>query len=158
MGPEADLRVAKTASSNPAQPGRPLTYDIGIVNAGPDAADAVVITDPLPAGSTFISCATTLGTCSGPAPGGGGTVTASLGTMAVGATETVTIVVNVTASSGNLVNTATATSSTPDPDPGNNTSTAVTTVGTAIPMLSPPFAGLLALLLAAAGLWFGRRE
>jgi uncharacterized repeat protein (TIGR01451 family) len=140
------------------QPGQPLTYRIRVVNAGPDAADAVVVDDPLPAGSTFVSCTTTLGTCTGPAPGTGGTVTASLGTMAVGAAETVTIVVNVTASAGSLVNTATATSSTPDPDPGNNTSTAVTTIGSGIPMLSPPLAGLLALLLAAAGLWFVRRE
>ena len=53
--------------------------------------------------------------------------------------------------SGNLVNTATATSSTPDPDPGNNSSTAVTTIGTSIPMLTPPLLGLLALLLAAGG-------
>jgi large repetitive protein len=139
-------------------PGRPLTYTIRIVNAGPDAADAVVVTDPLPDGSTFVSCATTVGTCSAPPPGSGGIVTATLGTLAAGATDTLTIVVNVTASSGSLVNTATATSSTPDPDPGNDTSTVVTTIGSAIPALSPPFAGLLALLLAAAALWFVRRE
>ena len=140
------------------QPGQPLTFSIRVANAGPDAADAVMVDDPLPAGSTFVSCTTTVGTCTGPAPGVGGTVTASLGTMALGASETVTIVVNVTASAGTLVNTATATSSTPDPNPGNNTSTAVTTVGSSIPMLSPPLFGLLALLLAAAGLWFVRRE
>jgi uncharacterized repeat protein (TIGR01451 family) len=140
------------------QPGQPLTYSIRVANAGPDAADAVMVDDPLPAGSTFASCTTTVGTCTGPAPGASGTVTASLGTLALGASETVTIVVNVTARAGTLVNTATATSSTPDPDPGNNTSTAVTTIGSAIPMLSPPLFGLLALLLAAAGLWFVRRE
>jgi len=64
----------------------------------------------------------------------------------------------VTVPFGNLSNTATATSATPDPDPGNNTSTAVTTIGSGIPMLSPELAGLLALLLAAAGLWFARRD
>ena len=64
----------------------------------------------------------------------------------------------MTLPNGILVNTATATSTTPDPDPDNNHSTAVTTIGSGIPMLSPPLAGLLALLLAAAGLWFVRRD
>ena len=74
----------KTASSNPARPGQPLTYQIRVVNAGPDAAVAVVVTDPLPASTTFVSCATTVGTCTGPAPASGGTVTADLGTMEIG--------------------------------------------------------------------------
>jgi hypothetical protein len=85
-------------------------------------------------------------------------VTADFGTIAVGGTGSVTIVVNVNVSHGNLVNTATATSTTPDPDPDNNHSTAVTTVGSGIPMLSPELMGLLALMLAAAGLWFVRRD
>jgi uncharacterized repeat protein (TIGR01451 family) len=149
--------VSKTVSNNPALPGRLLTYSIRVVNLGPDAANSVVLTDPLPAGTTFVSCTAVPGSCTGPAPGTDG-VTADLGTIAVGSAATVTIVVDVTASYGNLVNTATATSSTPDPNPGNNSSTAVTTIGTGIPMLSPPLAGFLALLLAAAGLWFVRRE
>ena len=51
-----------------------------------------------------------------------------------------------------------ATSTTPDPDPDNNHSTAVTTIDSGIPMLSPELMGLLALMLAAAGLWFVRRD
>ena len=90
--------------------------------------------------------------------GANGTVTADFGTIAVGGSATVTIVVNVTVTYGNLVNTATATSTTPDPDPDNNHDTAVTTVGSGIPMLSPELMGLLALMLAAAGLWFVRRD
>src|SRR5262249_47253976 len=111
-----------------------------------------------PSGTTFVSCETTPGTCSGPPPGSTGTVTASFGTLGAGASATLTIVVNVTMPSGYLVNTATATSSTPDPDPGNNSSTAVTAVGASIPILSPPLLGLLALLLATAGFWLARRE
>ena len=72
-------------------------------------------------------------------------MTADFGTIAVGGSATITIVVNVTVSYGNLVNTATATSTTPDPDPDNNHDTAVTTVGSGIPMLSPELMGLLAL-------------
>ena len=78
--------------------------------------------------------------------------------LASGGTASVTIVVQVTAPYGNLSNTATATSSTPDPNPDDNHSTAVATVGSGIPMLSPPLVGLLALLLAAAGLWFVHRD
>jgi uncharacterized repeat protein (TIGR01451 family) len=157
-GTGADLIVSKTVGSNPATPGQHLTYKVVVVNRGPDPAVAVTLSDPLPAGTTFVSCTANPGTCVGPAVGAGGTVTADLGTIAVGGSATITIVVNVTATYGNLVNTATATSTTPDPDPDNNHDTAVTTVGSGIPMLSPPLLGLLALMLAAAGLWFVRRD
>jgi uncharacterized repeat protein (TIGR01451 family) len=150
--------VRKTAANNPALPGQPLTYTVTIANLGPDPAVAVTLNDPLPAGTTFLSCQAAPGTCAGPAVGSNGVVTADLGTLALGDTATVTIVVSVTVPYGNLSNTATATSTTPDPDPGNNTSTAVTTIGSGIPMLSPELTGLLALLLAAAGLWFIRRD
>jgi len=150
--------VSKTADSNPASPGRPLTYTVTVLNLGPDPADAVTLSDPLPAGTTFLSCTASPGSCAGPAPGTNGTVTANLGTIAVGSRATVTITVNVTAPYGNLANTATASSTTPDPDPDNNHSTAVTTVGTGIPMLSPLLAGLLGLMLAATALWFIRRD
>ena len=157
-GTGADLIVSKTAGSNPAIPGQPLTYTVVVINRGPDPAAAVMLSDPLPAGTTFVSCGANPGTCAGPAVGTNGTVTADFGTIAVGSSATVTIVVNVTVTYGNLVNTATATSTTPDPDPDNNHDTAVTTVGSGIPMLSPPLLGLLALMLAAAGLWFVRRD
>jgi len=157
-GTGADLIVSKTAAANPATPGQPLTYTVTVINRGPDPANAVTVVDPLPSGTTFISCASNPGTCAGGVVGANGTVTADFGTIAVGGSATLTIVVNVTVSHGNLVNTATAASTTPDPDPDNNHSTAVTTVGSGIPMLSPELMGLLALMLAAAGLWFVRRD
>lgn len=150
--------VSKTVSSSPASPGQPLTYMVNVVNLGPETAVGVMVSDPLPPGTTFITCNAIPGTCQGPAVGSTGTVTANLGTIAVGRSAALTITVNVTASNGTLVNTATATSSTPDPDPGNNTSTAVTSVGAGIPMLSPPLLGLLTMMLAAAGFWFSRRQ
>ena len=150
--------MSKTASSNPALPGQSLTYTIRVINAGPDDAADVALTDPLPSSTTYVSCSTSVGTCAGPSVGSTGTVTAALGTLAVGDVVTLEIVVRVASGYGNLVNTATVTSSTPDPDPGNNTSTAVTTINSGIPTLTPPWLGLLALLLAAAGLGFIRRE
>ncbi|MGE5413695.1 MAG: DUF11 domain-containing protein [Syntrophomonadaceae bacterium] len=141
-----------------ANPGQNLTYTVSVANLGPDPAAALTISDPLPSGTTFVSCAAVPGTCSGPAIGTNGTVTANAGTLAAGATARLTVVVRVTAGNGSLVNTATASSTTPDPDPDNNHATVVTSVGAGIPMVSPPLAGLLALLLAGAGVWFVRRE
>jgi uncharacterized repeat protein (TIGR01451 family) len=139
-------------------PGQDLTYTVTVANLGPDPAVATVLSDPLPAGTTFVSCTAVPGTCVGPAVGTNGTVTADLGTMGVGATAQVTIVARVTAANGALVNTARGSSSTPDPNPDNNHSTVVTSVGAGIPMVSPPLLGLLALLLAGAGAWFARRD
>jgi uncharacterized repeat protein (TIGR01451 family) len=144
--------------ANPANPGQPLVYTVKVINLGPDPALAATLSDPLPAGTTFLSCASSLGTCAGPPVDTNGLVTAGFGTLGVGASATVTITVKVTVPTGNLVNTATADSTTPDPNPDNNHDTAVTTVGSGIPMLSPPLMGLLALMLAAAGLWFVRRD
>src|SRR5216684_2173997 len=70
----------------------------GKLNAGPLSAASVSVTDPLPAGTTFVSCSTSQGTCSGPPVGTNGTVTATLGTIASAGSATFTIVVNVTAS------------------------------------------------------------
>jgi uncharacterized repeat protein (TIGR01451 family) len=139
-------------------PGQELTYTVTVANLGPDTAVATILTDPLPAGTTFVSCTSVPGTCAGPPPGTNGTVTADLGDMAAGATARITIVVRVTVENGALVNTARGSSSTPDPNPDNNHSTVITSVGAGIPMASPPILGLLALLIAAAGAWFARRD
>jgi uncharacterized repeat protein (TIGR01451 family) len=149
--------VSKSVTGSVTSPGQELTYAVSVSNLGPDPAVALTITDPLPSGTAFVSCTAVPGTCSGPAVGTNGTVTANAGTLAVGASAQLTIVVRVTAGGGTLVNTATASSSTPDPDPDNNHSTVVTSVGAGIPMVSPPLLGLLALLLAGAGVWLVRR-
>ncbi len=133
-----------------------------VSNAGPQAAVNALLTDPLPAGTVFLSCASSLGICSGPPIGTNGTVTADFGTLGVGASATVTISVRVIAAAGSLSNTAAVSSSTPDPDPNNNSSTAVVFVGSggsaAIPTLSIETLALLGAALALAGLWALRRR
>lgn len=47
--PMADLLVIKTGTPNPAVAGRPLLYTIAVTNLGPDVAEALTITDQLPA-------------------------------------------------------------------------------------------------------------
>ncbi len=159
VGTTADLSVIKTSSPNPVAVGQTLTYSIVISNAGPATATGVVMTDPLPIGTNFISCTTTIGTCAGPTVGTNGTVTATVGSIPSGGSATITIVVTVTATIGSLGNTATVTSTSIDPNPVNNTGTSSTGVGVAaVPTLS--FGMLLALamsLAAAAALLLARK-
>ncbi len=46
----ADLSIVKSATPVPAAPGQSLTYLLTVSNAGPSDAQAVVVTDTLPAG------------------------------------------------------------------------------------------------------------
>ena len=73
---QADLALSKTATPDPVANGGTLTYTLNVSNAGPDAADNVVISDTLPAGATFGSGAG----CAEAA----GVVTCALGTVASG--------------------------------------------------------------------------
>ena len=136
--PVADLVLTKTASPNPVTSGGLLTFTIGVANNGPNTATNVVVTDPLPPGTVFCTsvqnasctgCSASQGTCTAPAGGSNGTVTANLGSLSPGGFGQVTITVTVTAPGGSSVsNTASATSSTQDPNPSNNRQTVTVNV------------------------------
>jgi uncharacterized repeat protein (TIGR01451 family) len=125
----ADLSVVKVSSPSPVSTGGILTYTIQVHNGGPDPATGVIMSDAIPSGTTFSSCVSSQGTCTGPAVGTNGTVTANLGGLASGATATVTLAVNVTAPAGTtLTNTATASSAVTDPNPANNSGSTTSSV------------------------------
>jgi uncharacterized repeat protein (TIGR01451 family) len=150
---QADLSIVKSAPSS-AGTGTNITYNLAIANAGANSAASVVVTDVLPAGTTFVSATPSQGTCSGTS-----TVTCSLGTMANGGSATVVIVVAGPVAAGSVVNTAFVSSATPDPNASNNSSTAtVNVVGATVPTLSSWGLGLLALMLAGYAVHAGRRE
>jgi uncharacterized repeat protein (TIGR01451 family) len=128
---QADLAVSKTGpaetiAGDPAN----LTYTITLTNNGPSDAQAVVLSDVLPAGETLVSQTQT----SGPAfalGGNGNTINDTLATLAAGASASFTVTAHVSPSmlKGTVLsNTATISSSTTDPDPTNNSSTASTLV------------------------------
>ncbi|MDQ1711048.1 MAG: large repetitive protein [Frankiaceae bacterium] len=107
--PAPALDVTKSDGEAVAASGDTLTYTVGITNTGdpvlPGAATAVVATDTLPAGTTFISCgfvAPATGTCGASA----GVVTATLtGAMNAGASATLAVTVTVdTGATGPLTN------------------------------------------------------
>ena len=115
----ADVAITKTATQ--AVPGTNITFTLSTTNNGPSTAQAVQVSDPLPAGFTFVSVSGATG-CTTPAVGANGTVTCPLGDIPNdGSTHSIQIVALIPASfTGSITNTATASSPTPDPLPGNN--------------------------------------
>ena len=100
------LSASKTALPNPVVPGGVVVFTIVVGNTGGAPALGVMVSDPLPSGTTFVSCGASQGSCSGPS---GGVETASLGTLAPGGTATVTISVQAPAAPTTLTNIVTAT-------------------------------------------------
>jgi uncharacterized repeat protein (TIGR01451 family) len=125
VGPAgADIAVVKTVSTGPVIPGETFTYSLLVSNQGPSVAAAVVATDPLPAGVTFLSSAE------------GCTVAAqavtcpTIATLNPGGSTSFHLVVqldpNYTGDGSDLPNVATVASSTPDPVSINNSTAAIT--------------------------------
>ena len=164
----ADVSITKSGPPN-ASPGSNATYNITVTNVGPSNAQAVVMTDPLPAGTTFVSELQNTGpafVCVNPAVGANGTVSCSIATLAAGATATFTIVAKLSGSAavGSVIsNTAAVASATGDPTPANGSSNAGTVVGLPgglqpVPALSEWMLALLALLLVSAAGYAVRRR
>jgi len=126
---EADLLVTK---SGPAQApaGSDVTYTVTFTNLGPDDAAAVVLTDPIPAGMTFVSAMSAPGfSCTTPSPGSGGTITCTAATLPAAASASSTFVFHIPAATPpgtTFVNIATATSGTFDPNSENDSGLAAT--------------------------------
>jgi uncharacterized repeat protein (TIGR01451 family) len=136
VAPTADLSITKTASPDPVTTGDDLTYTVTVTNNGPDPATSVVVTDDLPAETTFVSCSSTgEGVCGG----SGNNRTVSFPLLPSGQSETITFVANVNCSvaDGTVIsNTATVSSSTPDPNSNNDSSTATTTASNPPPTIT----------------------
>lgn len=127
----ADLSIVKSDGADPVQVGTDLAYTITVANAGPDAAANVSWSDPLPAGTTFVSLAAPGGwSCSTPAVGAGGTVSCAIASLPAGsALFTLTVHVGAGFPGGTLLsNGATVASATADPAPANNTESETTTL------------------------------
>jgi uncharacterized repeat protein (TIGR01451 family) len=121
----ADLAVAKIDLADPVVAGSNVTYQISVTNNGPSTAVAAVLTDTIPAGTTFVSAS------AGCSPAGA-VVTCNLGDIP----SPGSVVVNVTVATsvpGLLTDTASVTSTTPDSVPGNNSDPEDTTVLGSVP-------------------------
>ncbi|PPK63070.1 DUF11 domain-containing protein [Actinokineospora auranticolor] len=121
----ADLSVSTTSTSTNAEAGRNITYNVTVANDGPSVARLVTITDPLPAGTSFVSAGAGCSLV-------GTEVRCAVGDLAQGAiyTQSVTVLVASDYASQTLVNTATASSATADPNTANNNGSITHTVNT----------------------------
>jgi uncharacterized repeat protein (TIGR01451 family)/fimbrial isopeptide formation D2 family protein len=109
---EPVLAVSKNASTTSPQFGDTVTYTVAIVHAGASNAPAydLTLTDPLPAGTSYVanSLQTTAGQAPTTAGEGGGVITLTFDSFALGATSTITYQATVTDAipGHDLVNTA----------------------------------------------------
>jgi uncharacterized repeat protein (TIGR01451 family)/fimbrial isopeptide formation D2 family protein len=107
-----------------------ITWTMVVTNNGPSTATGVKISDPMPAGNTFVSASSTQGTCTG-----GAILNCDIGTMAAGASVTITLV-TTPSSSGTQTNISVVSGSRPETNLANNTATA--TVEITAPFVPPP--------------------
>jgi uncharacterized repeat protein (TIGR01451 family) len=132
----SDLSITNTTMPNPATMGRNLTYDITIINNGPNPVTGVTVTDTLPPGVTLVSAnfqfikidePLTPMPCTGTT-----TITCDLGSMDVGNLAGAAVIIVVQPQSlGVITNTATVTADGVDA----NSASVDTMVG---PQVSPP--------------------
>ena len=124
-----DVSVTKSGPAT-VTAGTNVTYTLTVANGGPDTADNVNLTDPLPAATTFVSLTQGTGPsaiCSTPGPGGTGTVTCNWAVLANGASATFTLVIKA-GNTTSISNTASVSTDSFDTNTSNDSSTATTTV------------------------------
>lgn len=113
----ADLSIQKTAFPNPVCRGRYVTFTLTVSNAGPAAADQVVITDLLP--KELSMAVYSVDNCQTWRPWTG---SYTVGTLAAGASVSILVAGFVSVCVGEcFCNTAEVSSATADPNPSNNT-------------------------------------
>jgi uncharacterized repeat protein (TIGR01451 family)/CSLREA domain-containing protein len=130
---QADVVLTKSGPVT-AVSGTTFDYTFNLVNIGPATADNITFSDPLPAGTVFVSNTTPSGfTCTTPPANTNGTVTCTAPSLASGTSVSFSITARLNANVAcdtEITNTATANSTTADPNTTNNTSSVITTAQT----------------------------
>jgi uncharacterized repeat protein (TIGR01451 family) len=124
------LTISMTDAPDPVAPGSNITYTLAYANTGNSNASGVVLSDTLPANTTFVSAT------------GGGTastsvVTWSIGTLNAGASGSVQLVVQVDSSltNGTVVTNATYSVDSTETQPAGGTPVATTVVTSSAPTI-----------------------
>ena len=114
-----DLAITKTGSPATQDLGQGnITWTMVVTNNGPDTDTSVKVSDPMPAGNTYVSSSTTQGSCTG-----GAILNCDLGTMTNGQQITITLV-TTPSTTGIQTNTATVSGDRPETNLTNNVATA----------------------------------
>ena len=132
---QPDLSILKSDGGLTAVPGGVIPYTLTYANAGVQAATGVVITETVPANTTFTPAASTAGWICAPDVNAGSTCTIAIGDVAAGANGSVIfavtaanpVPVGVTSIANTVVIADDGTHGT-DPNPGDNTSTDTTPI------------------------------
>ena len=123
---KADLFLTQTAGKLTNQQ---LTYSVSVKNLGPYQAKQLLLNDPMPAGTKFVSVAAGPWTCTPLPVNSTGTLSCTVATLNLNATDSLSFTVKVTTTGKNISNTATVSAATFDPNLANNTATLVTKSG-----------------------------
>ncbi|HZT94458.1 MAG TPA: DUF11 domain-containing protein [Gaiellaceae bacterium] len=127
-----DLSITKVGSPASQTLGTGnITWMMVVTNNGPSSDTGVTITDPMPAGNTFVSAVSSKGSCTG-----GASLTCNIGSMAAGEQVVITLV-TTPSTVGAQTNTVTVSGNRPETNTANNTATA--TVQTVGPHTPPTF-------------------
>ena len=136
----ADLAVAVAGSPDTVAPGGTVTYTVTVTDGGPDDAQDVMLTAPVPAGTTFVSFSTAAGwTITAPAVGSsGGTITANTSALAATTSPvafTFVVTLDGGAADGSTISdsASVASATTGDPNDANNSASTTTTVAATTP-------------------------
>jgi uncharacterized repeat protein (TIGR01451 family) len=119
LAPQADVSIVKSGPASTST-NQNISYTTVVTNNGPLSASNVFVTDPTPAGLTFVS---NTGACTAAFP-------CALGTLSSGQAVSITSTYNVPAnySGTTITNNASVSSSTFDGNTANNSSTVTTNV------------------------------
>ncbi len=120
---EADLAVEKTGPAE-VPDNSDVTYTVTVTNTGPDDAESVTLSDPVPAGMSYVSATQD----TGPTFACSSAVDCTIATLPAGATATFTFVFHIDEGT-EFTNVATVSTKTADPNSENDTSTTFTTTG-----------------------------
>jgi uncharacterized repeat protein (TIGR01451 family) len=139
-GSFADLMVnqgVNLAASEVGTSGSNGKFGLVVTNLGPDAAQSVTFSEPVPANTTFVSFTQISGppfSCTPPSVGGTGTVVCTIASLAKDAAANFEFVYQVASAADSVSNTATVSSTTADPDNDDNAADA----GVTLPGGTPP--------------------
>ncbi len=156
-----DLQIVKRVESAAAMQGGQVRYGLTYRNVGDQDANGVVITETVPAGTTFVAAASTAGwSCADGSPGGT-TCTLAVGSVAAdGASHVVYFAVRIEIDHGNIDNAVSIEDENgigSDPTPTDNEDEVSIAIAPRFIPVDAPWA-LLLMLLAMLGLGWMQRE
>ncbi|HXG64727.1 MAG TPA: DUF11 domain-containing protein [Blastocatellia bacterium] len=127
QGPPTDLAVGITDARDPVATGERVTYRVTVNNAGPNAANGVVVNTATPTETTFASVSQR--DAQTPPAGATGQISVSLGAIPAGGSASFDVTFNVLAAGGTTLSAqAIVTSNAQDSNPANDQATTTTLV------------------------------